>query len=72
MDTAEFKSTMDEWLTMLRTTKPAPGHDRVLFPGLPESEEVEKRAVHGIPFHPEVIEWFQDICGELSIPYLLS
>ena len=72
MDTAEFKSTMDEWLQMLRTTKPAPGHDRVMYAGLPESEEVEKRTVHGIPFHPEVIEWFKDICGELSIQYTLS
>jgi len=72
MDTSEFKQTMDEWLFMLRTTKPTAGHDRVLFPGLPESEEVEKRKVHGIPFHPEVIEWFRDICGELSIPYVLS
>jgi hypothetical protein len=43
-----------------------------MYAGLPESEEVEKRTVHGIPFHPEVIEWFKDICGELSIPYTLS
>jgi len=32
MDVAEFKRTMDEWLVMLKTTKPAPGYDRVLYP----------------------------------------
>ena len=72
MDTAEFKRTMDEWIHMLESTKPAKGHDRVLYPGRPEAEEEAKRKVDGIPLHPEVIEWFQDICGELSIPYILT
>ncbi len=72
MDTAEFKRTMDEWIQMLESTKPAPGHDRVLYPGRPEAEEETKRKIDGIPLHPEVIEWFQDICGELSVPYILT
>jgi LDH2 family malate/lactate/ureidoglycolate dehydrogenase len=67
MDTAEFKRTMDEWLQTLKSTKPAPGHDRVLYPGLPEAEcEIEHRA-KGIPLHPEVVAWFRSICGDLSI-----
>ena len=71
-DVAQFKRLMDEWLGMLRTTKPAPGHDRVLYPGLPEAEAVVDRKANGIPLHPEVLEWFSDICGELSIPYVLT
>lgn len=68
MDTAEFKRTMDEWLHMLKSTKPAPGHDRVLYPGQLEAEcEAEHRA-KGIPLHREVVKWFRTICGELSIP----
>jgi LDH2 family malate/lactate/ureidoglycolate dehydrogenase len=68
MDTAEFKKTMDEWLQVLKSTKPAPGHDRVLYPGQPEAEaEIEHRA-KGIPFHPEVITWFHTICKDLAIP----
>ena len=67
MDTAEFKRTMDEWLKLLRTTKPAPGYDRVLYPGLPEAEAETANRAKGIPFHPEVITWFRTICGELSI-----
>ncbi len=71
MDTAEFKATMDEWLRMLKSTKPAAGHKRVFYPGLPEAEaEVEHRA-NGIPLHPEVLEWFKSICAELKIPNLV-
>ena len=43
MDTAEFKRTMDEWLFTLRTTRPALGHDRVVYAGLREAESVEDR-----------------------------
>ncbi len=68
MDTKEFKRTMDEWLVMLRTTKPAKGHDRVLYPGLPEAESAADCKAKGIPLHPEVIGWFRSTCAELSIP----
>jgi len=32
LDVAEFKRTMDEWLVMLKTTKPHRVTDRVLYP----------------------------------------
>lgn len=67
-DVAKFKDDMDEFLSTLKNTKPAPGHDRVLYPGLSEGEEVEKRAKEGIPYHREVIEWYQSIGAELNIP----
>ena len=71
MDTVEFKETMDEWIGMLTASKPAPGHDRVMYPGLPEKESHEDRSKNGIPLHKEVVDWFKDICGELSIPFKL-
>ena len=61
---------MDETLKMLRETPPAPGHDRVLYPGLSEHEEEAARRVNGIPLHQEVVDWFEDIAGELSVPRL--
>lgn len=67
MDTAEFKRTMDEWLQTLRTTKPAPGQSRVLYPGLPEAECETKYRSKGIPFHREVAEWFRTTCAEMHI-----
>ena len=68
----EFKENFHQYLYTLRTTPPAPGHDRVMYAGLPESEEVLQRRANGIPLHKEVVQWFQDICGELSLPYTLA
>ena len=67
MDVAEFKQTMDEWLRMLKSTKPAPGHKRVIYPGQLEAECEIKHRTEGIPLHREVVEWFRTICDELSI-----
>jgi LDH2 family malate/lactate/ureidoglycolate dehydrogenase len=64
----EFKETMDEWLRMLKSTKPAPGHDRVLVAGQPEAEIEAVRRVEGVPLHPEVTQWLRDTCAELSVP----
>ena len=69
-DVEEFKENMDLVLKMLRETEPAPGHDRVLYPGLSEHEVEQDRRVNGIPLHKEVIQWFDDITSELSIPRL--
>ena len=69
-DVSEFKGHMDRMLKALRETKPAPGHDRVLYPGLSEYEEELDRRANGIPLHREVIDWFGRITGELSVPPL--
>jgi L-2-hydroxycarboxylate dehydrogenase (NAD+) len=69
-DVDEFKDKMDRMLRMLRETRPAPGHDRVLYPGLSEYEEEQERRANGIPLHKEVIQWFNDITSELSLPRL--
>ena len=71
-DVAEFKRNMDGMLEGLRDTKPAPGHDRVYYAGLPEYETEIERRRDGIPLHPEVVEWFRGICAELSIPFTLT
>jgi LDH2 family malate/lactate/ureidoglycolate dehydrogenase len=68
----EFKEMMDDFLRSLKDTPPAPGQERVLYAGLPEAETLEERQANGIPLHPEVIQWFQDTCGELDISYTLS
>jgi L-2-hydroxycarboxylate dehydrogenase (NAD+) len=67
-----FKDTMDRMLQTLRTTKPARGHDRVLYPGLSEYEEEQERRAHGIPLHKEVIEWFAGVTKELGVPPLAT
>lgn len=70
-DVDHFKDTMDEMLKTLRTAAPAPGHERVLYPGLSEAEELAKRRRDGIPLHKEVIQWFADCTRELGVPLLV-
>ncbi len=71
-DVDAFKDHMDEYLRALRESKPAPGHDRVYYAGLPEHEEEIERRAHGIPYHPEVMEWFDSITAELSLPAVMD
>ncbi len=67
-DLEKFKDDMDLLLAGLAATKPAPGHDRVLYAGLSEAEETEQRSKEGIPYHREVTDWFRSIGAELNIP----
>jgi L-2-hydroxycarboxylate dehydrogenase (NAD+) len=69
-DLGQFKDTMDAMLKTLRTAQPAPGEERVLYPGLSEAEELEQRRAHGIPLHREVIQWFAECTTELGVPRL--
>jgi L-2-hydroxycarboxylate dehydrogenase (NAD+) len=67
-DLEQFKDDMDAYLKRLTGAKTAPGHERVLYAGLPEHEEEMERRERGIPYHPEVIGWFKEITSELGIP----
>jgi L-2-hydroxycarboxylate dehydrogenase (NAD+) len=69
-DIETFKQTMDRMLLTLRETPPAPGEERVIYPGLPEFEAERERRERGIPLHVEVIDWFDSITDELGIPPL--
>jgi L-2-hydroxycarboxylate dehydrogenase (NAD+) len=71
-DLEQFKDTMDEMLRALRTAAPAPGEERVLYPGLSEFEEVEARRAKGIPLHKEVLQWFGECTSELGVPPLTT
>ncbi|NKC11731.1 MAG: Ldh family oxidoreductase [Gammaproteobacteria bacterium] len=66
-DTRQFKDDMDVYLKRLRTAKPAPDAERVLYPGLNAHAVEQDRRAKGIPYHPEVLAWFDSICLELNI-----
>ena len=68
-DIGEFKSDIDQYLSKIKTSKPAPGFDEVMYAGLPEDSEEKERASNGIPYHPEVIEWFRAITSELNVEF---
>lgn len=66
-----FTGTMDRMLSTLQETPPAPGRDRVIYPGLTEHEAILDRRANGIPLHREVIEWFDRCTGELNLAPLV-
>lgn len=70
-DKEKFKDDMDVFLEGLANTPPAPGHERVLYPGLSEAEETETRLRDGISYHREVIDWFRSIGAELDLAFEL-
>jgi len=71
-DVEQFKDTMDEMLRTLRTATPAPGEERVLYPGLSEHEEMQIRRAKGIPLHKEVLQWFAECTSELGLAPLAT
>jgi LDH2 family malate/lactate/ureidoglycolate dehydrogenase len=70
-DLEGFKDRMDAYLRGLRETKPAPGQERVLYAGLPEHEAELDRRARGIPYHPDVVEWFRKTADELGAEHQL-
>ena len=66
-DKEKFLDDMDELLKAVVEHPPGKGHDRVVYPGLLEAEEIEKRSKDGIPYHTEVIEWFEGHCAEVGV-----
>ncbi len=69
-DVDTFKDNMDKTLRALRETKPAPGFDEVMYAGMAEHAELQKRRASGIPLHSEVIGWFNQTTDELDLPRL--
>ena len=63
---------MDEYLQALKDPPTAPGHERVIYAGVEEHEQEIERRERGIPYHPEVIEWFETTFSELGLSILLS
>lgn len=67
LEVADFKRDMDKLLRHLADMQPAPGHDRVYYAGLMEHEESIRRRRDGIPYHREVVEWFNGVSAERSL-----
>ena len=72
IDLSQFKVQMDELLEGLANTPPAPGHERVVYAGLLEAEEVERRLAGGIPYHREVIDWFRTTAAEMKLDFAFT
>ena len=66
-DALSFKADMDAYNQRLLDCAPAPGEDRVVYAGVPEREAEQERSERGIPYHPDVIDWFRATMDELKV-----
>ncbi len=71
-DPDTYRIQMDDMLSALRATPPAPGHDAVLAPGQPEFEAYRERSVHGVPLHIAVRDDLHALANEYDVPYDLE
>jgi LDH2 family malate/lactate/ureidoglycolate dehydrogenase len=69
MEVDVFKKRIDEWVSVMRNTKPAKGTDGVLIPGEPEHLEEIKRKKEGIPLNASVIADLKAIAKQTGIPF---
>lgn len=67
VDISSFKTDMDALLKRLSEMKPAPGHDRVYYAGEIEHEETLARKRDGIPYHRQVVDWFNGVSKEFAL-----
>ena len=69
MEVDEFKKSIDEWIRVMRNTKPAKGTEGVLIPGDPEHREEEIRRKEGIPLSEAVINDLKAISKQTGIAF---
>ena len=70
-DYAQIKQQM-AWELRLNKEKvatPSPITDSEARKRVAPDEAYKERIQSGIPLHPEVIDWFRDICTELEVPF---
>jgi L-2-hydroxycarboxylate dehydrogenase (NAD+) len=68
MDVDSFKRQVDDYVRVLRATKPAPGTTGPLIPGDPERREEQLRREKGVPLILPIVEDLRDISAKTGIP----
>ena len=63
----QFMADLDQYLTDLLECPAVSGAGRVLYSGYPEARTEAERRKNGIPYHPEVIEWFRTATAEHGV-----
>ena len=69
IDVNEFKRQIDDYIKVLRTTKPIHGSQRIIIPGDSERKNELLRREQGIPLILPVIESLRDISKMTGIPF---
>jgi L-2-hydroxycarboxylate dehydrogenase (NAD+) len=69
IDPDEFKRQIDDYIRILRATKPAPGTDGPLVPGDPERDAEAVRRREGVPVPLPVIEDLRAVSRVTGVPF---
>jgi L-2-hydroxycarboxylate dehydrogenase (NAD+) len=69
IDTDSFKRQVDDYIRVLRATKPAPGTFGPLIPGDPEREAEKVRREEGIPLILPIVDDLRDISAKTGVPF---
>ncbi|HNP94168.1 MAG TPA: Ldh family oxidoreductase [Cyclobacteriaceae bacterium] len=68
MEVNEFKERIDEWVSVMRNTRPVKGK-RVVIPGDPEREQEKIRSTNGIPLSDKVVDDLRAISKMTGVPF---
>lgn len=68
MEVNEFKKRIDEWIGVMRDTKPVKGK-KVIIPGAPEREQEKIRSANGIPLSDKVVDDLAAISKMTGVPF---
>ena len=69
IDPDEFKSQIDEWVRVFRSTKAAAGTPGVVIPGDPEREAEVQRRTEGVPLPRAVVAGLRDLAERTGVPF---
>jgi len=67
---AEFKASMDHWITRFKNAKRVNPEQGVIIPGEPEYQATQQRKAQGIPLTAKVVESLEALAAKLGITAL--
>lgn len=72
IEVAQFKADMDDYLRGLTETPPAPGCDRVVYPGLLAAERQARQLETGIPYPVQLVDWFRQMERDFGLKFAFT
>ncbi len=69
VDPGEFKAQIDDYIRVMRATRPAPGMPGPLIPGDPERAAERERSARGVPLIAPVVDDLRDIARSTGVPF---
>jgi LDH2 family malate/lactate/ureidoglycolate dehydrogenase len=69
---AEFYANLQEFVRMVKASRPRPGVSDILLPGELEWRRQQEKSAAGVPLDPEVLEDLRALASELGVPWTLD